>query len=83
VRPARKSSNLIGEAPGADEDTQGNGFVGRAGRTLHKLLEEHGLRRGYEYGCANIVRCRNQSAADHQGSTAAGQRKQSSALPSI
>lgn len=49
---------VVGEAPGADEDVQGKGFVGRAGRTLHALLEEHGLRRGYDYGCANIVRCR-------------------------
>ena len=49
---------VVGEAPGADEDTQGKGFVGRAGRTLHALLEEHGLRRGFDYGCANIVRCR-------------------------
>ncbi|CDQ10556.1 Uracil-DNA glycosylase, family 4 [Acidithiobacillus ferrivorans] len=49
---------VVGEAPGADEDAQGKGFVGRAGRTLHKLLEEYGLRRGYEYGCANIVLCR-------------------------
>jgi len=49
---------VIGEAPGADEDAQGKGFVGRAGRTLHRLLEEQGLRRGYDYGCANIVRCR-------------------------
>lgn len=49
---------VIGEAPGADEDTQGKGFVGRAGRTLHALMEEHGMRRGHDYGCANIVRCR-------------------------
>lgn len=49
---------VVGEAPGADEDAQGKGFVGRAGRTLHRLLEEHGLHRGYDYGCANIVRCR-------------------------
>ena len=49
---------VIGEAPGADEDAQGKGFMGRAGRTLHRLLEEHGLRRGYDYGCANVVRCR-------------------------
>ena len=49
---------VVGEAPGADEDAQGKGFVGRAGRTLHRLLEEQGLRRGYDYGCANIVRCR-------------------------
>jgi len=49
---------VVGEAPGADEDAQGKGFVGRAGRTLHALLEEFGLCRGYDYGCANIVRCR-------------------------
>lgn len=49
---------VIGEAPGADEDIQGRGFVGRAGRTLHRLLEEHGLHRGFDYGCANVVRCR-------------------------
>jgi uracil-DNA glycosylase family 4 len=49
---------VVGEAPGADEDAQGKGFVGRAGRTLHALMEEFGLRRGYDYGCANIVRCR-------------------------
>ncbi|WP_206611773.1 uracil-DNA glycosylase [Acidithiobacillus sulfuriphilus] len=48
----------IGEAPGTDEDAQGRGFVGRAGRGLHNLLKQHGLRRGYDYGCANIVRCR-------------------------
>ncbi|WP_275077776.1 uracil-DNA glycosylase family protein, partial [Acidithiobacillus caldus] len=33
---------VIGEAPGADEDVQGRGFVGRAGRTLHRLLESFG-----------------------------------------
>ena len=49
---------VVGEAPGADEDVQGRGFVGLAGRTLHRLLEEHGLDRSYDYGCANIVRCR-------------------------
>jgi DNA polymerase len=49
---------VVGEAPGADEDRQGRGFVGRSGRTLHRLLAEHGLFRGVHYGCANIVRCR-------------------------
>ena len=49
---------VIGEAPGADEDAQGRGFVGRAGRTLHRLLESFGLVRWHQYGCANIVRCR-------------------------
>lgn len=49
---------VIGEAPGADEDREGKGFVGRAGRILHRLLEEQSLHRGYDYGCANVVRCR-------------------------
>jgi DNA polymerase len=48
----------IGEAPGADEDRIGEGFVGRAGRTLDALLGQHGMRRGRDYGVANIVRCR-------------------------
>lgn len=49
---------VIGEAPGAEEDRQGRGFVGRSGHTLHKLLEDFGLRRNIDYGCANVVRCR-------------------------
>ena len=47
----------IGEAPGADEDREGEGFVGRAGKTLDALLKEHGIER-VGYGRANIVRCR-------------------------
>jgi uracil-DNA glycosylase family 4 len=49
---------VIGEAPGGDEDREGIGFVGRAGKTLMRLLKEHGLTRGQQAGCANIVRCR-------------------------
>lgn len=47
----------IGEAPGADEDRSGEGFYGRAGKTLDGLLAQHGIGRG-DYGRANIVRCR-------------------------
>lgn len=47
----------IGEAPGADEDIAGEGFVGRAGKTLDKLLAAHGVARA-DYGRANICRCR-------------------------
>lgn len=47
----------IGEAPGADEDMAGEGFVGRAGKTLDMLLAEQGMPRG-SFGKANIVRCR-------------------------
>jgi DNA polymerase len=47
----------IGEAPGADEDRLGEGFIGVAGKTLDKLLLAHGLARK-DYGRANICRCR-------------------------
>lgn len=48
----------IGEAPGMEEDDIGEGFVGRAGRTLDALLVQHGIERNRDYGVANIVRCR-------------------------
>ena len=48
----------IGEAAGEDEDLRGEGFVGSAGKRLDGLLRELGCRRGYEYGVANIARCR-------------------------
>jgi len=48
---------LIGEAPGADEDRQGEPFVGRAGRLLNAMLEAIGLSREEVY-IANILKCR-------------------------
>jgi DNA polymerase len=48
---------LIGEAPGQDEDRQGEPFVGRAGRLLNKMLSAIGLQREQVY-IANIVKCR-------------------------
>lgn len=47
----------IGEAPGGDEDLQGEGFVGTAGKTLDRLLAAEGVSRA-DYGRANICRCR-------------------------
>lgn len=47
----------IGEAPGADEDRIGEGFVGRAGKTLDALMLENGIDR-HQYGRANLVSCR-------------------------
>lgn len=56
--PCSKNGLLaIGEAPGADEDRIGEGFVGRAGKTLDALMLEHGIER-HQYGRANLVRCR-------------------------
>ncbi|APZ96308.1 uracil-DNA glycosylase [Fuerstiella marisgermanici] len=48
---------FIGEAPGADEDRQGEPFVGAAGQLLNKIIEACGLRRDEIYIC-NILRCR-------------------------
>jgi len=48
---------LIGEAPGADEDAQGEPFVGKAGQLLNKILGAIGFRREEVYIC-NILKCR-------------------------
>jgi DNA polymerase len=48
---------IIGEAPGADEDAQGQPFVGRAGQLLNKILEAIGFKREDVYIC-NILKCR-------------------------
>jgi DNA polymerase len=48
---------FLGEAPGADEDAQGEPFVGRAGQLLNKILEACTLRREDVY-ILNILKCR-------------------------
>jgi uracil-DNA glycosylase family 4 len=48
---------VIGEAPGADEDREGEPFVGRAGRLLNQMLAAIGLPRSQVY-IANILKCR-------------------------
>jgi DNA polymerase len=48
---------VIGEAPGKDEDLQGEPFVGRAGQLLNAMLLAVGLQREQVY-IANILKCR-------------------------
>lgn len=48
---------LVGEAPGHNEDLQGEPFVGAAGRLLDQLLGEIGIRRSEVY-IANVIKCR-------------------------
>ena len=48
---------FVGEGPGADEDTQGEPFVGRAGQLLNNMIKAMGIRREDAY-IANIVKCR-------------------------
>ena len=48
---------VIGEAPGADEDRQGEPFVGRAGQLLNSMLKAAGFAREQVY-IANVLKCR-------------------------
>jgi uracil-DNA glycosylase family 4 len=48
---------FVGEAPGADEDKQGEPFVGAAGQLLNKIIEASGFRRDQVYIC-NTIKCR-------------------------
>ncbi|MGA8309000.1 MAG: uracil-DNA glycosylase [Terriglobales bacterium] len=57
VGSPRAELMFIGEAPGADEDTQGEPFVGRAGQLLNNMIKAMGLRREDIY-IANIIKCR-------------------------
>jgi uracil-DNA glycosylase len=49
---------FVGEGPGADEDQQGEPFVGQAGKLLDAMLQAAGLARGREVFIANVVKCR-------------------------
>jgi uracil-DNA glycosylase family 4 len=48
---------FVGEGPGADEDAQGEPFVGRAGQLLNNMIKAMGLQREDVY-IANVVKCR-------------------------
>ncbi|MDH5756190.1 MAG: uracil-DNA glycosylase [Nitrospinota bacterium] len=48
---------FVGEGPGAEEDKQGEPFVGRAGKLLNDMITAMGLKRSDVY-IANIVKCR-------------------------
>jgi len=49
---------FVGEGPGADEDMQGEPFVGQAGKLLDNMLAAIELKRGSHVYIANIVKCR-------------------------
>ena len=56
---------VIGEAPGADEDRQGEPFVGRAGQLLTEMLRAAGFERDAVY-ITNILKCRPPNNRDPQ-----------------
>ena len=49
---------FVGEGPGAEEDVQGEPFVGQAGKLLDNMFAAIGLKRGANVYIANIVKCR-------------------------
>ena len=57
---------FIGEAPGADEDAQGEPFVGAAGQLLTKIISATGLSRADVY-IANILKCRPDTPGQSAG----------------
>jgi DNA polymerase len=57
---------FVGEAPGADEDRQGEPFVGKAGQLLTKIIQTMGLQRGDVY-IANILKCRPDTPGEDSG----------------
>jgi DNA polymerase len=63
---------FVGEAPGGDEDEQGEPFVGKAGQLLTKIIQAMGLQRGDVY-IGNILKCRpdtpSQSAGNRKPTT--------------
>lgn len=64
---------IVGEAPGAEEDRQGEPFVGPAGRLLDEMLRAIGLGREQVYIC-NILKCRPPNNADPTSAQAAACR---------
>jgi uracil-DNA glycosylase family 4 len=57
---------FVGEAPGADEDVQGEPFVGKAGQLLTKIIQAMGLQRGDVY-IGNILKCRPDTPGQSAG----------------
>ncbi|SOZ35093.1 uracil-DNA glycosylase [Cupriavidus neocaledonicus] len=58
VGPRQVEWMLVGEAPGENEDLQGEPFVGQAGKLLDNMLGALGLARGRNVFIANVLKCR-------------------------
>ena len=60
---------FVGEGPGAEEDAQGEPFVGQAGKLLDNMLAAIGQKRGADVYIANIIKCRppgNRNPESHE-----------------
>jgi DNA polymerase len=71
---------FIGEAPGADEDAQGEPFVGRAGQLLTKIIQAMGFSREDVY-IANVLKCRPNMPAGESGNRPPSLSEMQTCLP--
>lgn len=71
---------FIGEAPGAEEDEQGEPFVGRAGQLLTKIIQTMGLSRETVY-IANILKCRPDTPGQNSGNRPPTPKESENCLP--
>ncbi len=71
---------FIGEAPGADEDAQGEPFVGRAGQLLTKIILAMGFQREDVY-IANVLKCRPDMPSGASGNRKPTPEEMSTCLP--
>jgi len=71
---------FIGEAPGADEDRQGEPFVGRAGQLLTRIITTMGYTRDEVY-IANILKCRPHMPAGQSGNRPPTPNEMATCLP--
>ena len=71
---------FIGEAPGADEDRQGEPFVGRAGQLLTKIIRAMGFAREEVY-IANVLKCRPDMPKGSFGNRAPTTEEMQTCLP--
>lgn len=71
---------FVGEAPGADEDLQGEPFVGRAGQLLTKIIETMGFSRDTVY-IGNVLKCRPDMPKGESGNRKPRTDEMSTCLP--
>lgn len=71
---------FVGEAPGADEDEQGEPFVGKAGQLLTKMIQAMGFERSDVF-IANVLKCRPDMPAGESGNRKPKPAEMATCLP--
>ncbi|MHB8519856.1 MAG: uracil-DNA glycosylase [Limisphaerales bacterium] len=80
VGDLRASLMFVGEAPGADEDAQGEPFVGKAGQLLTRIIQAMDFTRDTVY-IANILKCRPDTPAQAMGNRKPTAEEMNTCLP--